>query len=144
MSTPDVKSLHSIGTVRDLYALLQAIDEVVPTDTVLYVEGTSIAPEIKSFFAAHSIAGSMQLPLATMFPRPETFHVALDPGVLTALRTLADAHAEPEILDHLAVYRGDSVLLWAPDAGSSEVLVSQKYAPAIMARLKSLSEPLQN
>jgi hypothetical protein len=38
-----------LGYATDLYALLRAIDEVLPADATLYLEGTSFAPSVADF-----------------------------------------------------------------------------------------------
>jgi hypothetical protein len=115
----------NLGLIRDLYALLAAIDEVIPEGAVLYLEGTSIVPDIRAFLEAHPTEESEPVGRGTSWPRPKTYHLPLTGSNLSQLRELAERHAEPEICDHLVVYRGDQVLLSAYDAGSSHVYVSR-------------------
>jgi hypothetical protein len=43
----EAADLTEVGRVRDLYALLKAIDIAMPKEATLYVEGTSIGPEVR-------------------------------------------------------------------------------------------------
>ncbi len=38
-----------VGYVSDFYALLRAVDEAMPKDSTLCLEGTSVAPEVVAF-----------------------------------------------------------------------------------------------
>jgi hypothetical protein len=115
----------ALGYVTDLYVLLRAIDETMPKDGTLYIEGTSIAAEIKSFLSSRAAPEPRTVAPGTLWREPETFHLPLQGTNLTELRALAEHHAEPEVADHLAVYRGDELLLTAHDAGDGEVYISR-------------------
>jgi hypothetical protein len=59
----------------------------------------------------------------TLWPKPRVFHIPLTGDNLAQFRNRAGNHAEPEAADHLVVYRGEDVLLWAHDAGHGYVSV---------------------
>lgn len=90
-----------IGYVTDLYELLRAIDEVLPKDAILYLEGTSIVPGVSEFLRAREPAETPEVEPNTTWPRPRVFHLPLTGTNLAELRSLADNHAEPEVADHL-------------------------------------------
>src|SRR5712692_4712942 len=91
----------TIGYVTDLYALLRALDATMPSDAILYLEGTSFAPGISDFLSSRHAPQSRGIARGTISPRPETFHLPLTGTNLADLRALAEQHAEPEITDHL-------------------------------------------
>lgn len=121
-----------IGYVTDLYKLLQAIDETMPKDAVVYVEATAIAPDVAFFLEMRSAQGMRQIKPNTLWPRPRVFHMPLTGENLAEFRNLAEKHAEPEVADHLVVYRGEDVLLWAPDAGNGYVYVARDLSESIV------------
>jgi hypothetical protein len=134
----------TIGYVTDLYALLRALDETMPQDSILYVEGTSIVPEIRNFLSSRQSPVSREIAPGTLWPKPETFHLPLVGTNLAELRALAQRHAEPEVTDHLAVYRGDDLLLLAYDAGDGEVEVARALPAQTVERLRlALGEALR-
>ena len=45
--------------------------------------------------------------------------------------------ASPEVAFHLAVYRGEDVLLWADDAGDGTILVAKSLPPETVERFRS-------
>jgi hypothetical protein len=129
-----------LGLVRDLYALLAAIDELMPEGAVLYVEGTNIAPDVARLLEAHPAEESRPVVRGTIWPRPRAYHLPIAGSNVGRLRSLAESHAEPEICDHLVVYSGDRVLLSAYDAGSSHAYVSADLPPETVERLRRLAK----
>lgn len=126
----------NLGLIRDLSGLLAAISAVMPEGAVLYLEGTSIAPEIRAFLEAHRAEESQRVVLGTSWPRPKTYHLPLTRSNLSQFRELAKKHSEPEICDHVVVYLGDEVLWYAYDAGSSYVYVSRDLPPGTVEGLR--------
>jgi hypothetical protein len=113
-----------LGYVEGFHALLRAVDEALPKDgAVLYVEGTSIDPEVASFLAARPAGDTREVARGTIWPTPQTFHVSL--SALPELRALAEGRVDFEVCDHVVVYRGDELLLWAHDAGDGYVQVAR-------------------
>lgn len=119
-----------VGYVSDLYALLRAIDEVMPGEAVLCIEGTSVAPEIVSFLESRQARHPRAIAPNTVGPNNHFFHLPLTGTNLSDLRLLAERHPKPEIADHLVVYRDRQILLWAGDAGSGHVSVSRHLPQA--------------
>ncbi len=114
-----------LGYVSDFYALLGAIDEAMPKNSVLCLEGTSVASDVVAFLEPRQASERPAIEANTLWPKPQLFHLPLADTNLNDLRSLAENHAEPEIADHLMVYRDGSVLLWAHDAGSGYVALSR-------------------
>jgi hypothetical protein len=106
----------------------------MPEDSVLYLEGTAIAPAVKEYLEAHEAPVRRQVARGTLWPSPETFHLPL--AGLKELRALAGGHAEPEICDHLAVYRGDQLLMTAHDAGFGEVYLARSLPEEAIRRFR--------
>jgi hypothetical protein len=126
-----------VGYVEDFYALLRAIDEVMPRDAVLYLEGTSIVGEVAAFLDTRQLVDQPAIEANTLWPKPRFFHLPLTGTNLAELRALAEHHAEPEVADHLVVYRDIDVLLWAHDAGAGYVTVSRFLPEETVERFRS-------
>ena len=125
-----------IGYVTDLYTLLRAIDEAMPKDAVLYVEGTAIAADVASFLESRTARDKRRIKPNTLWPKPKVFHLPLTGDNLADFRNLAEKHAEPEVADHLVVYRGDDVRMWAHDAGSGYVDVARDLSESTVAAFR--------
>lgn len=125
-----------IGYVTDLYKLLRAIDEAMPKDAVLYLEGSAIAPDVASFLESRPAQDRREIKANTLWPKPKVFHMPLTGDNLAEVRKLAEKHAEPEVADHVVVYRGEEVLLWAHDAGYGYVRVARDVSESIVQALR--------
>jgi hypothetical protein len=86
-----------VGHVSDFYALLYAIDETMPKDSVLCLEGTAIASDVVAFLEQRPAPAPARIDPNTLWPKPKFFHLSLSGTHLTDLRALADHHAEPEV-----------------------------------------------
>src|SRR5689334_12962288 len=104
----------------------------MPKDSVLYLEGTSIAPDVATFLESRPAKDQREVTPNTLWPKPKVFHVPLAGDNVAQLRHLAENHADPEVADHLVVYRGDDVLLWAHDAGYGYVRVARNLRESIV------------
>jgi hypothetical protein len=113
-----------LGYATDFHLLLRAIDEVMPEDAVLALDGHATAPEIATFLHQREPAETPAM-AANSHGKTTVFHLPLGGGNLAALRLLAEDFPAPEIAFHLAVYRGREVLLWAHDAGEGSVLIAR-------------------
>ncbi len=134
-----------IGYVTDLYRLLRAIDEAMPKDAVLYLEASAIAPDVASFLESRPAQDRREIKANTLWPKPKVFHIPLTGDNLAQLRNLAEKHAEPEVADHLVVYRGEDVLLWAHDAGYGYVNVASDLSESIVEVLRdALGDAIRN
>ncbi len=100
----------------DSAAFFKRLAAAFPSATSLYIEGTSLAKEVEDFLRSSTEAGAYLPKRQTLWPRPKQFRLSYSVRNLTALASLADRHAEPELLDHFFVYAGAEVLLEYPDA----------------------------
>lgn len=122
-----------IGYVRDFYALLRAIDVAMPSEAILCLEGASIVDEVATFVEEHSASNPRELERNENSRKSRRHHMSLAGKNLSGLREIADHHAEPEVASHLMVYRDDSVLLWAHDAGYGYVQLSKSLGDETVA-----------
>jgi len=128
-----------LGYVSDLYELLRAIDETMARDAVLCLESTTPARDVRRFLEERQASERPAVGAGTVWPKPELFHLPLSGTNLAELRTLVgEGHAEPEITDHLVVYRGDRVLLWAHDAGFGYVELARSLPDEVLDRFRAI------
>ena len=127
-----------LGYVSDLHALLRAIDEVMPGDAVLCFEGTTVAPDVASFLGSREAPHPSPIAPNTLWPQPRFFHLPLTGTNLSDLRALSEHYAEPEIADHLVVYRDREVLMWAHDAGSDYVWISRQLPDGMVDAFREI------
>jgi hypothetical protein len=132
---PDEEAIV-VGYVSDFYALLRAIDETMPSDAFLYLERRP-ARNVETFLNQRQASDQPTVEPNTLWPKPHRFHLPLVGTNLTELRLLAEEHAEPEVADHLVVYRDHAVLLWAHDAGDGYVALSRSLPKETVDRFRA-------
>jgi hypothetical protein len=128
-----------LGFALDFHILLRAIDEAMPKDATLYLEGGATAPAVEEFLEAHEAPGRREI--SPNVPGDPVFHLPLADGNLAELRLLAENCASPEVALHLAVYRGDEILLWAHDAGDGPLYVAASLPDETIERLRTALGP---
>jgi hypothetical protein len=104
-----------------------------PDATTFYAEGNSIAGDVSDCYRVHHEEGDY-LPLRqTIFPRSAKFRCRFSSSLTGALSALAGMHAEPELLDHLSLYRESEELIFWPDAFANVLLVSRSVPENVVA-----------
>ena len=134
--------LEKAGRVSDLSLLLAGIDQALPRPAMLFVEGTSIAPDVKKLLDGRSVQPGRDDLWGTVWPRSDGFHIRVTDENMRDLLKLADHHATPEICDHLTVYCGERILLVAHDVGSDDVWLDGGLPPQAMARFRRVANAI--
>ncbi len=119
-----------ISSPKDNVQFLQLLSELLPLGSTLYLEGTTIAEDVKAYLKARPARPEMAIPRGTIWPKPQCFHMPITTENTAGLIDLSEHHAEPEICSHLHAYHnGQMYLFWydAFFAGPKEFLyLSQK------------------
>ena len=148
-----------VGPPKDFTLFFSNLDIIFPEDVVLFLEGTSMAQDVREFLASCALPEPENLEFGEgyfgdrlpkertfkvpfggelkIFPRGSRFHIAASPDNLKRLAELSGHHAEPEICDSLLVYQAGKVLLHWYDAPSDPFNVSTEIDEA---RLKAFCE----
>ena len=127
-----------VGEVADVSSLLAGIDVALPRGVVMFIEGTS-TPEVKELLADRAVAPVRDDLWATIWPRSPRFDLPLTSENLRDLRALAERPSgEGVFCDHVIVYDGDRILMYAHDVGG-EVWLSGDLSEAARERFRSAS-----
>ena len=123
-----------IGEGRvDSVRFFEALWRHFPKATTFYAEGNAIARDVKNCYRVHEEKGEYLPARQTLFPRSDKFRCRFSPSLVAALSALARTHAEPELLDHLALYREAEELLFWHDASANVLLVSRSVQEDVVA-----------
>jgi hypothetical protein len=114
-----------IEGLRQPSAFFRHLPELLPPDSILYVEGTSIVPEVSSFYSSHRARNAVDVVRDTIAPVPDVHHFAFSPDVCADLGHFAETHPVAEMFDHIKAYRGERLLFTFHDAFSGWLLVSE-------------------
>ena len=115
----------------DSARFFEALWRRFPEATTFYVEGGSIAPDVKDCYLTHREEGDYLPRAQTIFPRSEKFRCRFSTNLVDALAALGGKHAEPELLDHLALYRDSEELVVWHDAFANVLLVSRTVPESV-------------
>jgi len=123
--------------VREVYDFLRKLPLLFPDDCVLYVEGKP-PEDVREFLAQRMVAkpanvapGTLGSVVTITFLPPsvrkvpvERYHIPLTRDNAEALADLAENHAEPEVCDHLHVYKHETMLMEGHDWYDGEFYVT--------------------
>jgi hypothetical protein len=104
-----------------------------PEATTFYAEGTSISRDLIEFYKMNFEDGDFLPRRQTIFPRSKKFRCASSHNFMNCLADLAEHHAEPELLDHLFLYKDEEPLIEWHDAFANAILISRKVSETIVA-----------
>lgn len=101
--------------------------------TTIYFEGTSIEKDIIECYQKHSEEGEFLPRRQTIWPRSKCFRCKISEQFIEEICQLSQNHAEPELMDHLSIYKGDQALLEWHDAFSNAMLLSKSLPEKTVA-----------
>lgn len=114
------------GENPDARQFFLALLECFPQATTLFAEGTSIAEDVEACFRRHAEPGAFLPGASTIWPESTKLRCSFTPALVTELASLAENHAEPELFDHVYLYRGNDPLVWWNDAFEDPIGVSSE------------------
>lgn len=121
--------------VRDSTEFFRALDSLVPEATTLVLEGSSVAKDVRAALRPHLEAEYTIVPAGKGWPDwRHALRLRYSRELLTLLAALSERHAEPELCDHLHIFRLAEPLLSWHDAFDDPILVSDSV-PELRARL---------
>jgi hypothetical protein len=128
-----------VSGVRTAEEFFRALPMLVPEATHMFLEGSPV-PEIQRLLADAADAAGYAAPVGTIWSWPQKnrrFSVRGSSDLFLRLSEAASHLAEPEICDHLHVYRGQQALVQWFDAFSVPMLVSKVVARERVERFAS-------
>lgn len=128
--------VSGVKTAEDFFA---AVSNLVPDATHMFLEG-SPASDIEALWKEAADDGYYAAPAGTIWSWPQKnrrFSVRVSPELFARLSEAASTHAEPEICDHIHLYRGQEALMQWFDAFSGPLLVSKLIARERVERFAS-------
>lgn len=105
---------------------LKGLGPLFSPEETLYLEGCSIHPKVRAFLEAHAAPSPVKVALGSSWPRPLTFHMALEPVAVEELFVLALRYTVNDFCDRVHVYRGNEVLLDGHDILDQQCKVTLK------------------
>ncbi len=110
----------------DFPAVLNALNYLLPKDSILYFEGGAPPVKLRIFLGTHSVPEQIHIAVGTIWPRPDYYHVPATRENLSTLAKLAEHIAGPELAIHFHVYHDSEILLEWYDAFDDPMSISGK------------------
>ncbi|MDC0358317.1 hypothetical protein OAO01_05825 [Oligoflexia bacterium] len=140
-----------VEPVKDFTLFFENLSVLAPEDAVLFIEGTSMAQDVKEFLHSKSVEApqdikvgegpdpedlpperSYKVPLIggelRVFPRSDRFHIPAMHEHFLEIAKMSEHHAEIEMLDSLIVYRENVALLHWYDTPTDPIYVSTEIS----------------
>jgi hypothetical protein len=114
-------------------AFFEQLPALLPANSVLYFEGTSIASDVAAFYDQNRSANTVPVARDTIWPVPDIYHVVFSPQVCAGLGELSARHAIPELFDHIKGYRDSSLLFTFHDAFCGWLRISEDIPEPLVA-----------
>ena len=105
--------------------------------TTFFAEGTMMSDDVMECYASFSDEGKYLPGAQTILPISKKFRCKFSPLLMGKLATLAKKHSEPELLNHLFVYKGNEALLYWHDAFANVLLVSRSIPESSISEFAS-------
>lgn len=130
-----------VTPTRDVERFLRALPLLVPQGSIIYFEGTG-EPHVREHLGRISIPPQAQVALGTIWPRPDTYHVAVSQDSMEDLATFLDKEPAGVFCAHCHVYRDGAILVGWHDAFMDDPMyvsrtVSEDLVREFAARLGS-------
>ena len=119
--------------VKQPNAFFEHLPALLPANSVLYFEGTSVAPDVAAFYDQNRSPNRVPVARDTIWPVPDIYHVVFSPHVCARLGELSARHAIPELFDHIKGYRGNSLLFAFHDAFCGWLRISEDIPEPLVA-----------
>lgn len=117
-----------VTSAKDLSPFLRAIADLVPPQSVLYIEGCSPPKDIQTYLDAHKAVNITKVAMGTIWPRPKCFHMPITTDNIEGFAELTENIATPEAAIHLHVYEGNKILLQWFDAFSDPLYITKEIS----------------
>jgi hypothetical protein len=110
----------------DHQGFMRALSQLLPDDSILYLEGICMSKDICEFLSARQTAQAQKVAIGTIWPRPHGFHIPATPQNIEFLAAQFANHASPEICDHIHAYGPTGMVVWWADSFGSYPLYVAK------------------
>lgn len=92
------------------------LNNLLPNNSIIYMEGTSIRNELKELLKNSQVEPKAHIQKGTIWPKSKKYHIPCTEEILINLTKIIKKFTIPEICDHFIAYKNDALLINAYDA----------------------------
>lgn len=107
--------------IVDAAQFFERLPAFFPNATLLCVEGTSIAGAVRAVYDAHRSPLANPFARSTVLPLPVRVACTFSANLAAQISMLAHLHANPELLDHVALFENTTCVLRWHDAFANAI-----------------------
>ena len=115
----------------DFSTFLQQLPAFAPGGSILCLEGVN-APDLEAYLLERPAAFDNETNQGFLKLRPRILYTPITEENLSGFVALTTGYAEPEVCDHLRVYRGNSIILSWHDLPSDPIYVAKEIDEALL------------
>ena len=109
----------------DFLVFFRNLHQLVEERAILAVSGSSLESAVSDYLTKIKIEPRAGVRCEPHFFGPDAYHVPATVDNLAGLADMAEHHADPEVADHMVVYRDTTVLLEWYDAGANPIWITK-------------------
>ena len=110
------------------------LSTLLPAGSILYFEGTKIAPALSALYEAHRATNAMPVVQEMVVPIPQMHHCTVSDELLKSLAEMAAGRPASELFNHLKAYREGRLLFAWNDAYEGELRISENMPQNLLNR----------
>lgn len=124
--------------LREPIGFFRHLRLLIPAGSILCFEGSAILPEVSQLYTKNRAANAICVVRDSIFPVPETFHVAMTDEVIEELIGMLGHHSVESCFHHVKAYQDGKLLFTFHDAfDGSYFLVSDRIAETEVSAFSS-------
>jgi len=135
----DDEAVWEIFPPNNFPAFLRALLDLVPKESILYIEGNGTPKETENYLNKRKAENISKIAMGTIWPRPECFHMEITKENIEGLAKIAERYKTPTGSIHLHIYKNNKVILSGYDAFSLSLYISKEIPED---KIKSFSNKL--
>ncbi len=114
-----------VEDIKSPSCFFEHLASLIPINSILYVEGTSINQEVAKCYESFRPRGVVAVKRDTVFPVPGIYHLGFSPEVATRLQEFARLRPVEDLFDHIKAYHGETLLFTFHDAFVGSLRISE-------------------
>jgi hypothetical protein len=117
-----------VSSLKSFPSFLRALSDLVPSDSVLYIEAVNPPKDILLYMEARKPTQPAPITTGTIFPRPRYLHMLINADNLEGFAKMNEKHDNPVGAFHLHVYKDNKILLEWFDAFLDPFYISKEIS----------------